>query len=84
MEKLKGGKRMNLEMFEKEVKYGWFKKDITYNEWVEYKKLESIHCQFQEVLNGNINKEEIKQMLDFAEDIRDKFFIKGGNYENYR
>jgi hypothetical protein len=67
---------MNLEMFEKEVKNVWFRKDITYNEWVEYKKLESIHCQFQEVLNGNINKEEIKQMLVFTEDIRDKFFIK--------
>jgi hypothetical protein len=76
MEKLKGGKRMNLEMFEKEVKYGWLKKDITYNEWVEYKKLESIHCQFQEVLNGNINKAEIKQMLVFTEDIRAKFLLR--------
>ena len=37
-------------------------------------KLEYIHCVFQEVLNGNIDKSMLETSLQFVEEIREESF----------
>ena len=48
------------------------------NNYLEYKKLEFIHCAIQDVLRKQPDNVELENALGFVEDIREKHFNKKG------
>ena len=46
------------------------------NNYIEYKKLEFIHCAIQDVLKKQPDNVELENALGFVEDIREKHFNK--------
>ena len=46
------------------------------NNYLEYKKLEFIHCAIQDVLRKQPDNVELENALGFVEDIREKHFNK--------
>jgi hypothetical protein len=44
--------------------------------YIEYKKLEFIHCVIQDALKKDSNNVELENALGFVEDIREKHFNK--------
>lgn len=48
-----------------------------------YEKLEWLHCQIQEIQNGNeLTDHDLKVMLGFVEDIREPYLIAMGETKN--
>ena len=49
----------------------------------EYEKLELLHSQLDELINGNkLPIDELKILQSFIEDIREKYFDNNGNLIN--
>ena len=50
------------------------------NNMTEYKKLELLHSQLDELIEGNqLPIDELKILQSFVEDIREKYFDDNGN-----
>jgi len=50
------------------------------NNMTEYKKLELLHSQLDELIQGNqLPIDELKILQSFVEDIREKYFDDNGN-----
>ena len=48
-----------------------------------YEKLEWLHCQIQELQNGNeLTDHDLLLMLEFVEDIREPYLIERGETKN--
>ena len=48
-----------------------------------YEKLEWLHCQIQELQNGNeLTDHDLLLMLEFVEDIREPYLIEKGETKN--